>query len=238
MYLKDGEVQHPAGVTPQPWFDRNPLALAKQWKSAGAEQIYIQDLNISTKGKNPNAGILRSIQKETGLSIFVTGDFRSVDVVAQYLQEGLAEAVVMGASAYQTQNLFKETCQRFPGKVAVMIEVKNGRVAIPGWVTPSHKTAFDYVERFQEEGAAAIVYSDFATIADFCSKISLPVWANTEPQNLKEIETVAILIKNRPQKIVLGRVLYEGKLDLHATTVYLNDLDVGFSQEETIQPEE
>ena len=237
LYLKNQKAQNAAASAPQPWFQEDPVRLAKNWQENGAEFIYIHDLNVPATGKSENVGAVHALQTATRLPVVLSGNFRSIDAIAPYIQTGVSY-VVIGAPAYQTPDFFKTACKTFPGKIVVQIELKNGKVVIPGWIAPSHKTALDYAERFQEEGAAAITYSELSSLNSFCGKTTVPIWYGGDLNSIKEIEYIIGIQKNPPRFVVLGKSLYEGHTDLHAATAYLKDLEVKMSQEETLVPEE
>lgn len=237
IYLKNQKAVRLAGTNPG-WFAEEAAALARHFEKQGASSLYINDLNVPTVGLGENIAAVKAIQKETGLKIWITGHFKSVAAIDPYAELGI-EKIVLGASAYQNPHLLKEAAEKYPKAIAVMIEVKNRRVVVPGLVAPTKKTAGDYAERFREDGATAICYADddFDGIRDFSDRSKLPVLALKEIQVLQDLQKLHAYERFGLNGVVLGKSLYEERLDLHSGIAYLNDLSAAFAREPTIKEE-
>lgn len=247
IYLKNGKAHLPVG-TKASWFREEASDLALNLESQGAPGLYLSDLNVPLAGKGENSAAILSIQKKTKLKLWVSGQFRSTAAMEAYMDMGV-EKLVLGGEAYQNPQLVKEAAQKFGPKIAVLIEVKNNRVVVPGLVTPSHKTALDYAKRFEDDGASALCFSDsnaqgilaeenIKGIRDFCAQVQVPVLALSDIQKMQDLEKLFESDKAGLKGVVLGKSLYSGAVDLRSSLAFLNDLAITFAQEETEVPDE
>jgi phosphoribosylformimino-5-aminoimidazole carboxamide ribotide isomerase len=151
------------------------------------------------------------------------GGIRDLKTVEAWLVKGVAR-VIIGTAAVRDPELVKSAANRFPGRVAVGLDARNGKVAVEGWAETSEVTAFDIAQRFEDAGVAAIIFTDIArdgllkglnldaTIA-LAERISIPVIASG---GLASIEDVKALLQPRAKKLagaIAGRALYDGRLD-------------------------
>lgn len=233
IYLKNTKAQKPIDTNPA-WFREDPVELAKFFLSQGAVSLYINDLNIPPTGKSENLSVVKAIQEGTNLRLWIAGNFRSSAAIESYTEIG-ADKIVVAAFAYQTPDLFKEACERFPQKMVATIEVRNKHVAIPGMVTPSHKTAFDYASRFEEQGVACIGYADILeNTKEFCNHIKVPVLSLHDIQSTTDLEKLFDCEAAGLMGVVLGKSLYENRIDLHGANAFLDDLAAVLAKEPTL----
>lgn len=245
IYLKQGRAAPPVGARPA-WFQEDPAALAKSLEAQGAAALYLNDLNVPVTGRSENFSAIQAIRKSTNLQLWVTGNFRSITAIDPYAEAGV-DKIVLSGSAYQDPALLKQASQKFFKKMAVIIEVKNKRVVIPGLVAPSHRSAADYAQRFEEDGVAALCYLDSSpqglmtddnlkAFKDFCVAAKAPVVVFSDIRKMQDLEKLFACEPSGLWGAVLGKPLYEGAFDLHSCIVFLNDLSVGTKQEKTITP--
>lgn len=246
IYLKNGKAQKPVGTNPT-WFQESGLALAKTLIGQGAQALYCNDLNVPQTGRSENLGILQEIIQQLKSQVWVAGNFRGLSVIESYLGIGV-DKINVGPLAYQNPNLFQEVCQQFPQKIMAPIEVRNKHVVIPGMVSPAHKTALDYAKRFEEAGCAALAYSDsnpqgiledqnFMAIQEFCNQVKIPVLSLNDIVSTHDLEKMFAYERSGLIGVVMGKSLYENRLDLHSSIAFLNDLAVVASQEPTLREE-
>ena len=235
LFLKNKKSAIPAEGRPV-WFSEDPLVLSKTFADSGAEQLFITDSNIPGAAKSENVDIIEKIISSCNLPVLVSGNFRSIESAEPYFQIGV-DKIILGAPAYQDPDFLKSACQKFKGKIAVHIQVRDKKVFIPGWIAPSHKTVLDYAERFEEQGISAFCYAEekFETIQDFCLKTKRWVYALSDPQNLQGLEPYAKIPSSYFRGIVLGKPLYEDKIDLHGAIAFASDLAAGQATEDTFQ---
>lgn len=233
IYLKNGKAASPAETNPT-WFREDPLELAQYFSAQGGENCYINDLNVPATGKSENFPAIQLLTENLKLKLWVTGNFKSVASIESYLQMGI-EKIILGATAYQDPRLLKEAAQKFPQKIGVLIEVKNKRVVIPGLVAPSHKTAQDYASHFEADGASVLCYADESPegIKEFCGYAKVPVIALLDIQAMEDLRNLFEMESSGLSGVVIGKPLYENKIDLHSSITFLNDLAVAAAQETT-----
>jgi phosphoribosylformimino-5-aminoimidazole carboxamide ribotide isomerase len=213
-------------------------------KEAGAELLHIIDLGIPPVGASPHLPVIKKIREEVDIALFVDGMFKSTHAIEDYIAAG-AEFVALGSVAYQQPAFLGDACKEFPGKIGTHIDVRGGRVTIPGYTVVTNKTAFDYAERFLESGVRYILYSDtradgtmanenFAELLAFCQKVTARVVCTSEVQSLEEIRRICTLSAPRLEGVTLGKALDEDRIDLRAAIRMVNDLIIGSGNDETI----
>lgn len=230
--------------TVSPIYDEDPFVMASRIKDTGAEAIYIVDLGIPHLGTSDNAPIIQKIREDLGLNVFIGGGFRSVRAIESYLAMDLKMAV-LETVAYQQPAFVKEACGRFPEGIAVHINVRAGRVTIPGWTVAANKTAFDYAEQFSEVGVKTFFYSDvgndgflgsesITNLLNFCKRVHKSVICASEIKSSSDIEKLVTLGAPGLDGLVLARALYEGRVDLKASIAFISDLSMDKGNEPTL----
>lgn len=237
VYLKNKKAIRPPETNPA-WFNEDPVALSKILAEQGAQVLYINDLNIPATGRSENLPVVEKIIKNTNLKVWVAGSFRSTTTLESYSEIGVDKMVVSNL-AYENPDLLKQETKHFNKKIAATIEVRNKRVVIPGMAASAHKTALDYAERFEEAGVAAIVYqdSDPEGIKEFCNHVHLPVISLNDVQTLQELEILFDCEAAGLAGVVLGKSLYENRIDLHGAMAFLDDLAATLAREPTLTEE-
>lgn len=211
-------------------FDEDPVKMAHKLALLGAEIIYILDLNVPPAGNVQHLPIIENIVKQTGLKIQLAGYIKSEDVVDHYIKAGV-ERVVLGAIAYQKPDFLKKVCKKYPGRIAVHIDVRGGKVIIQGWTVAAKKTAIDYTEQFKEAGVGTVLYSevesegkitptDISKIMLFSRKSPLPIIHATDVSSPKELELVLGLKSNKIVGTIIGRSMYSGIIDISSTITH------------------
>ncbi len=139
----------------------DPLEAAKHWVKEGATFIHIVDLNGAVEGRPVHMREVESICKGTGLSVELGGGLRSVESVDAALNLGVLR-VVIGTAAYDNQEFLRELCAKFPGKIVVGIDARNGKVAVKGWKETTSMDAMELAKRCEADGASRIIYTDIS----------------------------------------------------------------------------
>ena len=205
-------------------YSENPLDIANKWVEEGAERIHIVDLDGAIEGKPVNVDIIHSIVKAyPNIPLQVGGGIRDEDTIQTYLDVG-ASYVIIGTRAVTTPHFVSDVCLEFPGHIIVGLDAKNGKLATDGWSKLSNHDANDMAQRFEEDGVAAIIFTDInrdgmlnslnieATV-NLCSKISIPVIAAGGVTNLKDIRSLCEITEEGIFGVITGRAIYEGTLD-------------------------
>ncbi len=204
-------------------FNDDPAAQAKAFEDQGFPWLHLVDLDGAFAGKPMNAAAVEAILARVGVPAQLGGGIRDMKTVEGWLTHGIRR-VIIGTAAVRDPEFVREAARRFPGRIAVGIDAKDGRVAVEGWARLSEMSAEDLGRRFEDVGVAAIVYTDIArdgvlkglnieaTLA-LANAVGIPVIASG---GLASIEDVKRLLE--PDCAVLegaisGRALYDGRLD-------------------------
>jgi phosphoribosylformimino-5-aminoimidazole carboxamide ribotide isomerase len=204
-------------------FSRDPAAQAQAFEAQGFEYLHVVDLDGAFAGKPMNAAAVERILAAVPLPVQLGGGIRDMAKVEAWLGKGVTR-VIIGTAAVRDPALVQAAAKNFPGRIAVGLDARDGKVAVEGWAETSELTAFDIARRFEDAGVAAIIYTDVArdgmltglnldaTIA-LADAISTPVIASG---GLASIEDVRALTAPRAQNLagaIAGRALYDGRLD-------------------------
>ncbi len=205
-------------------YSEDPLAMAARWVEAGARRLHIVDLNGATKGRPVNAEVIHRIcEQYPNIPIQVGGGIRDEDTIQQYLDAG-ASYVIIGTKAVTAPHFVADVCMEFPSHIIVGLDVKDNRVAIEGWSKLSRHDAVDLAQKFEEDGVAAIVFTDIsrdgmlngvnldATVA-FARELAIPVIASGGVTNLDDIRALCAVESEGIPAAITGRAIYEGSLD-------------------------
>ena len=204
-------------------FNRDPAAQARAFEAAGFEWLHLVDLDGAFAGKPVNARVVAAIKKAIKIPVQLGGGIRNLETVERWLAQGIAR-VVIGTAAVRDPEFVKVAARKFPGKIAVGIDARAGKVAVSGWAEETQLEAIELARLFEDKGVAAIVYTDVerdgmmgglnldATIA-MAEGISIPVIASG---GFASIDDVRALLEPRAKKLegaIAGRALYDGRLD-------------------------
>ena len=204
-------------------FHRDPAAQARAFEQQGFEYLHIVDLDGAFAGKPVNAGAVDRILETIGIPVQLGGGVRDMATVEGWLGKGVTR-VIIGTAAVRDPAFVKQAAKEFPGRVAVGLDARDGKVAVQGWAEASELSVLDIARRFEDAGVAAIVYTDIArdgmlqglnldaTIA-LAEAISIPVVASG---GLASIDDIKAMLEPRAKKLegaIAGRALYDGRLD-------------------------
>src|ERR1700674_1952317 len=204
-------------------FNRDPAAQAQAFERQGFEYLHLVDLDGAFAGKPMNASAVEGILGAVKIPLQLGGGIRDRATIDGWLAKGIAR-VIIGTTAVRDPELVKEAARAHPGRVAVGLDARNGKVAVEGWAATSELSALDIARRFEDAGVAAIIYTDVArdgmlkglnleaTIA-LADAVNIPVIASG---GLASIADVKALLEPHARKLagaIAGRALYDGRLD-------------------------
>ncbi|MCG8324688.1 MAG: 1-(5-phosphoribosyl)-5-[(5-phosphoribosylamino)methylideneamino]imidazole-4-carboxamide isomerase [Thiotrichales bacterium] len=202
----------------------DPLEVAKRWADAGARRLHVVDLNGATAGRPENADIIHEIAElYPDIPIQVGGGIRNEDTIQTYLDAGV-KYVIIGTKAVTTPHFVSDICLEFPGHIIVGLDAKDGKLATNGWSKLSHHDAVDMARRFEDDGVAAIIFTDIgrdgmltsvnigATV-ELSREISIPVIASGGITNLDDIRELCKVAEEGVEGAITGRAIYEETLD-------------------------
>ncbi len=206
-------------------FSDNPLEMAARWVDAGASRLHLIDLDGAFAGSPKNHEVIRQIcARFPDLPVEVGGGIRSAETVAAYLDDGVQYAII-GTRAVNEPHFINDLCLQFPGHIIVGLDARDGKVAIDGWSKLSHHDVIDMAQHFENDGVAAIIYTDISkdgmmqgvniesTVA-LAQAVRIPVIASGGVTDIEDIRRLCEVQEVGITGVVIGRALYEGTLDL------------------------
>jgi len=204
-------------------FNDDPAAQARTFEQQGFKYLHMVDLNGAFEGHPVNADAIEAILDAISIPAQLGGGIRDFETIEMWLSKGVAR-VILGTAAVRNPDVVVRACKNYPGRIAVGIDARGGKVAVEGWAETSHVTTTELVKRFEDVGVAAIIYTDIdrdgimkglnlPATAEIASSTSIPVIASG---GMASIEDVKALM--RPEYAMLegaiaGRALYDGRLD-------------------------
>jgi phosphoribosylformimino-5-aminoimidazole carboxamide ribotide isomerase len=205
-------------------FNDDPAAQARAWQDQGAELLHIVDLDGAFAGEPKNRTAIEAIVRAITIPSQLGGGIRDLATIEAYLGLGVGR-VIIGTAAQRNPELVKEACSRFPGRIVVGIDAKNGLVAVQGWAEVTDVTAVELAKKFEGYGVSAIVYTDIsrdgmlqgpnldATRA-LAEAISIPVIASGGVSSLRDIENLLAVEASGVTGVITGKAIYTGALSL------------------------
>jgi phosphoribosylformimino-5-aminoimidazole carboxamide ribotide isomerase len=223
--LKDGQcVRLKLGDMAQATvYNEDPAAQALAFENQGFKWLHVVDLNGAFEGHSMNGSAVEAILKSTKNPVQLGGGIRTLAHIESWLSKGLAR-VILGTVAVRNPALVKEACKLFPGKVAVGIDAKGGKVAVEGWAEASTLEVVELAKQFEGAGVSAIIYTDIdrdgiltginweSTLA-LADAVSIPVIASGGLASIKDIQRMLQPDAKKLEGAITGRALYDGRID-------------------------
>ena len=223
--LKDGQcVRLKLGDMAQATvYNDNPAAQAVAFEQQGFKWLHVVDLNGAFEGQSMNGAAVEAILKATKNPVQLGGGIRTLTHIESWLSKGLAR-VILGTVAVRNPALVKEACKLCPGKVAVGIDAKGGKVAVEGWAEASTLEVIELAKQFEGAGVSAIIYTDIdrdgiltginweSTLA-LADAVSIPVIASGGLASIKDIQRMLHPDAKKLEGAITGRALYDGRID-------------------------
>ena len=205
-------------------YGSDPAETARQFEEAGAELIHIVDLDGAIAGAPRNIEAIAQIRASVKCAIDVSGGLRTIEAVRAAFAAG-ADRVSIGSAALLNPGLVRDACAEFPEKIFGSIDVRDGKLAVKGWVETSQLTVADAAERFRNAGVAAAIVTDIARdgaqvgvdsarIAELAKLVGIPVIASGGVASLEDIRALRTRFEAGVVGVVVGRALYEGNFSL------------------------
>lgn len=202
----------------------SPLEAARHWVEQGAELLHIVDLNGAVEGRPVHKMEVAAICMGFSISVELGGGLRSLEAVEEAMATGV-ERVVVGTAAYEDREFLRAVCRKFPGKVVVGIDAREGRVAVKGWKETTSLDAVEFAERCREDGASRIIYTDIGrdgtslgiNLEDtvrLARALEIPVIASGGAASLEDIRRLKGLETEGIEGVIVGRALYSGAFTL------------------------
>ncbi|UCH44127.1 MAG: 1-(5-phosphoribosyl)-5-[(5-phosphoribosylamino)methylideneamino]imidazole-4-carboxamide isomerase [Nitrospiraceae bacterium] len=203
-------------------YSDDPPSMARNWQEQGAELLHVVDLDGAFTGEQHNYEKIKAIRSAIDIPIEVGGGIRDADRVAQLIDLGVNRTII-GTSAAEKPDMVREICRRFPGKVLVGIDAKDGKVAVKGWVEVTELEAVAFAKQMEGAGAAGIIYTDISrdgmltgpnveAMAKMVESVGIPVIASGGVSQLDDIKSLMKI--NNLWGVITGKALYTGSMKL------------------------
>jgi phosphoribosylformimino-5-aminoimidazole carboxamide ribotide isomerase len=204
-------------------FNDDPVAQAKSFQALGFAWLHVVDLDGAVQGMAANASAVAKLLKDTTLPVQLGGGIRDRAAIERWLEAGVAR-VILGTVAVREPELVRDAARAHPGRIAVGIDARQGRVAIEGWAADTKVAARDLARRFEDTGVACIIYTDIARdgtgsgvnieeTAQIADAVSVPVIASGGIGSLDDLAALKRRAHPNIAGIICGRALYDGRLD-------------------------
>jgi phosphoribosylformimino-5-aminoimidazole carboxamide ribotide isomerase len=207
-------------------FEKNPAAQAREFERQGFGHLHVVDLDGAFAGKPMNAGAVDEILACVKMPVQLGGGIRDPATIEAWLEKGVAR-VIIGTAAVRDPALVRGAARLYPGRIAVGIDARDGKVAVEGWAKTTEMSVIELGRRFEDAGVAAIVYTDIgrdgaltglnveATLA-LAETTHVPVIASGGIASLKDVERLLMPDCAKLEGAIAGRALYDGRLDAKA----------------------
>ncbi len=204
-------------------YSDDPVSMAKHWVKLGAEMLHIVDIDGAFTGIQKNLDVILAIRKAVEIPIELGGGIRNIEIIASLVTLGI-DRVIIGTSAVNDSGMIRKACERFPGKVAVGVDAKDGKVAVKGWEELTEWDAVGFARHMEAEGASAIIYTDISrdgmltgpnveAMATMVDSLNIPVIASGGVSGIDDIK--ALMNVKGLMGVITGKALYAESLDLN-----------------------
>jgi phosphoribosylformimino-5-aminoimidazole carboxamide ribotide isomerase len=214
-------------------FNDDPAGQAQAFQGQGFRYLHLVDLNGAFAGRPVNAPAVEAILKAVAIPVQLGGGIRDLGTIEAWLDRGVRR-VILGTLALRDPDVVREACRRFPGRIAVGIDAREGKVAVEGWAETTTLSVLEMVRRYEDAGVAAIVHTDIdrdgiltglnlPATAELARSTSIPVIASGGLAGIADVEALL-----RPEYAMLagaiaGRALYDGRLDAAEALALLSE---------------
>ena len=204
-------------------FNIDPADQGRAFAEAGFEWLHIVDLNGAVEGHPVNADAVAVVLDAVDMPVQLGGGIRDIETIERWLEAGVRR-VILGTVALENPDLVMTACKRYPGRIAVGIDARDGRVAVEGWAKTSDVRALDLALKFEDAGVAAIIYTDInrdgamsgvnieATV-DLAFALTTPVIASGGVSSISDLLELKAEEDAGLDGVICGRALYDGRID-------------------------
>ena len=207
-------------------FNDDPAAQARSFAAAGFQWLHVVDLDGAIAGEAVNAPAVERILAAVAIPVQLGGGIRSRAQIEAWLERGVRR-VILGTAALRDPGLVRDACRAYPGGIVVGIDARQGKVAVEGWAATSEMTAAELALRFEDAGAAAIVYTDIErdgalaginveATAALARRLKTPVIASGGLASLEDIRALLRHERDGIVGVICGRALYDGRIEPEA----------------------
>jgi phosphoribosylformimino-5-aminoimidazole carboxamide ribotide isomerase len=201
----------------------DPAAMARRWQDAGAAWLHVVDLDGAFEKKPVNVKAIESIRENLSIPMELGGGLRTLDNLAMYTSMGI-DRLILGTTVLKDREVTLQALERFPGRIAIALDARDGKLATEGWVETSNSDAVDVAQALTPLGPAAFIYTDInrdgmqtgpniAATRRLAQAVSCPVIASGGVNSIKDIENLLPLRADGVIGVITGKALYAGTLN-------------------------
>ena len=203
-------------------YKMSPVEQASKYSDHGFKNLHVVDLDGALTGETVNLGIIQDIVGKFDLKVEIGGGIRKLDSIKKYVDAGV-EKVILGSAAIKDKIFLKEACQKFPDKIALGLDAKDGYLSVSGWKENSNKLTLDYLSEVNDYGVSRLIYTDinkdgmkqspnFEETSRVAAKSNCPVIISGGVSSIDDIKKAKGL-KNI-EGIIVGKAIYDGDIKL------------------------
>ena len=203
-------------------YDLSPVEQAKKYQDHGFKNLHIVDLDGALTGQTINLDIIQDIISRFDLKVEVGGGIRNFENIKKYVDIG-AEKVILGSAAIKNKDFLKEACKKFPNKIALGLDAKDGYLSVSGWKENSNQSTLEYLSDVNDYGVSRLIYTDinkdgmkqspnFEETSKVAEKSNCPVIISGGVSSIEDIKKAKTL-KNI-EGIIVGKAIYDGDIEL------------------------
>jgi len=204
-------------------YKMSPVEQAKKYKEHGFKNLHIVDLDGALTGETINQDVIQEIVHKFDLKIEVGGGVRSIDSIKKYVDLGI-EKVILGSAAIKDKNFLKEACEKFPNKIALGLDAKDGYLSVSGWKENSNQLTLEYLKEVNDYGVSRLIYTDinrdgmkqspnFEETSKVADISNCPVIISGGVSSIDDVKKAKSLNKNI-EGIIVGKAIYDGDIKL------------------------
>ncbi len=213
-------------------YKMSPVEQASKYKDHGFKNLHIVDLDGALTGETVNLEIIHEIVTKFDLKIEIGGGVRNFESIKKYTDAG-AEKVILGSAAIKDKNFLKEACEKFPNKIALGLDAKDGYLSVSGWKENSNQLTLDYLKEVNDFGASRLIYTDinkdgmkqspnFEETSKVADVSNCPVIISGGVSSIDDIKKVKELNNNNIEGIIVGKAIYDGDIKLDELVKEIN----------------
>ena len=213
-------------------YDMSPVDQAGKYKDHGFRNLHIVDLDGALTGETVNIDIIEEIVGKFDLKIEIGGGVRNFESIQKYTDAGV-EKVILGSAAIKDNNFLKEACQKFPDKIALGLDAKDGYLSVSGWKENSNLKTLDYLKEVNDCGASRLIYTDinrdgmkmspnFDETEIVANNSNCPVIISGGVSSINDIKKAKELGNKNIEGIIVGKAIYDGDIKLDELAKEIN----------------
>ena len=206
-------------------YETSPIDQANKYKDHGFKNLHIVDLDGALTGETVNLDIIKEIVSKFDLKIEIGGGVRTFESIQKYTDSGV-EKVILGSAAIKDKIFLKEACEKFPNKIALGLDAKDGYLLVSGWMENSNQMTLDFLKEVNDYGASRLIYTDinrdgtkespnFEETAKVADTSNCPVIISGGVSSINDIKKAKELNNKNIEGIIVGKAIYDGDIQLN-----------------------